>query len=114
MKDIDTIRKAISRKHICDPCHKALDSLESMMAESSQLNKSAWVETPPTVPGWYWYEDAYYNLAPVYLAWSGFINDPNARSLDVDMEMGEDQELVGTPVSELQGRWVPLQEPGES
>lgn len=31
MEDIEILRKAISRKHPCDECHKALDRVESLM-----------------------------------------------------------------------------------
>ena len=68
-----------------------------------------WTTEKPTEPGWYWYEDEYYGPAPVYLAWTGFIKRPEARSLDVDMCCGDDQELIGTKVEELSGEWCAMQ-----
>lgn len=70
-----------------------------------------WTHDKPTEPGWWWYEDEGYGPAPIFVCWTGFINHPEARSLDVDMCMGEDQDLLGQPVSELNGRWHRLDKP---
>ena len=73
----------------------------------------AWSSSAPVEPGWWWYEDSSYGPAPVYVGWIGFVNRQKERTLEVNMAMGEDQELVGTPVSGLKGEWYPLQKPSE-
>ncbi len=72
---------------------------------------TAWSDASPKGPGWFWYEDEYYGPAPIYLDWIGFPSNLDARTLVVDMCMGEDQELISTHIGDLHGRWFPLAEP---
>lgn len=83
------------------------------LAESSRspAGSIAWSEERPTSPGWWWYEDEFYGVAPIYITWTGFIKCPEARELSVDMAVGEDQEMLGQPVADLNGRWFPMIEP---
>ncbi len=71
----------------------------------------AWTNERPTAPGWFWYQDPDYGPAPVHLAWTGFIDVPAARQLDIDMCTGEDQDILGMSVAELDGEWHPLDVP---
>lgn len=56
----------------------------------------------PTRNGWYWYEDAWYGPAPVYLEWDGEY-DPRMYCEDAMTESGESPE--GEPVPSLVGKW---------
>ena len=70
-----------------------------------------WSNKKPTAPGWWWYQDSEYGPSPVFVAWVGFIELQEARNLYVDMCVGEEQELAGISVADLDGEWHPLDVP---
>jgi len=72
-----------------------------------------WTDVTPFEPGWYWYEDEGYGPAPVLVGWTGFVDYPSARSLDIVECVGEDQEMCGRAVHSLEGHWHPLAMPKE-
>jgi hypothetical protein len=77
-----------------------------------RLVKLRWSKERPTVPGWYWYEDDEYGPAPVEVTWTGFINTPNARQLEITTACGEEYYWPTEPVENLYGKWAgPFCEP---
>lgn len=61
----------------------------------------------PTKPGWYWYEEENYRLAPVHVDWCGFIEsgDPDLRQLEVESACGEECYQPLGAISKLDGVW---------
>lgn len=71
-----------------------------------------WSEKCPTEPGWYWYEDEYYGPAPLEVDWTGFIDRPGARQLEVVIACGDDSEQPTGEIATLGGKWAgPIQQP---
>lgn len=69
--------------------------------------EALWQTQIPTEPGWYWYENEYYGPAPVKVEWTGFVNHPDARQLEITIACGEDSDQ---PLGEIKslpmdGRW---------
>lgn len=71
-----------------------------------------WSQERPTEPGWYWYEDEYYGPCPVEVDWTGFINRPEARQLEVVLACGDDSYQPIGEIANLSGKWAgPIQQP---
>ena len=68
-----------------------------------------WSNVKPTSPGWYWYSDEFFGPAPIEISWTGFIDRPDCRQLDVTWPQEED----GVPCFEdANGQWLgPIDEP---
>lgn len=71
-------------------------------------NATKWTKLKPKQPGWYWYVDDDYGPAPVYMNWIGPVSDDETRELIVDQCVGENQELLGCDIADLEGRWLKL------
>lgn len=76
-----------------------------------------WTTQRPSEPGWYWYSDELYGPAPVYVDWTGFVDDTAAHQLAVvDCCLDEDTQPL-CAITDLEGRWagplaMPDDEPG--
>lgn len=62
----------------------------------------------PTEPGWYWYQDADYGPAPVFVDWCGFVDRHDERYLSIENACGDDCYQPLGPISELpaDGEWL--------
>lgn len=49
-----------------------------------------WTKNAPTEPGWYWYEDENYGPCPVHVDWTGFVELPYARQLEIVTACGDE------------------------
>ena len=67
--------------------------------------RPAWTTDLPTTEGWWWYRDEWEGTVPLYLSACDF------DLLHVDMCTGQDQELLGVPITELKGEWAPMDGP---
>jgi hypothetical protein len=71
-----------------------------------------WTKTKPTLPGWFWYREPDIGPIVVMIDWTGFIEDPKCRQLDIEIP----EENTDLPMFEdATGEWAgPLSLPVES
>ena len=69
-----------------------------------------WSNDKPTEPGWRWSEDPEYEPAPVYVDWGVHWTGEELQQeqlLEIQCCCGRDQDLLGTPVKQLEVGGIP-------
>lgn len=85
------------------------------MSTMNVMSDKKFTNNKPVEPGWFWYKDADYGPAPVYVEWTGFVQNENARQLEVTLACGDDSDQPRIDVASLQGMWAgPITEPIDS